>query len=113
MVDAKKKAAPRARIAHKLARYFRAAPNHLAGVKGPNAPSTTHLRIAIITQASVVPLPVDCEMPIKPGTPLTTRRRGSREPVNNLSNPRADGASSPAQLSSFSLAKTEVAESLC
>lgn len=46
MVESKtKKAAVRAKIAHKLARYYRATPVHLAGTKGDSQPSTSHLSI--------------------------------------------------------------------
>ena len=44
MVETKTKtAAARAKIAHKLARYYRATPVNLAGPKGTNQPSTSHL----------------------------------------------------------------------
>lgn len=50
MVESKTKAAPaRARIAHKLARYYRATPTHLSGLRGDANPSTTHLSIPSIT----------------------------------------------------------------
>ena len=53
MVESKKKTVPkaktatRARIAHKLARYYRATPVHLTSLTGLSAPSTSHLRNAI------------------------------------------------------------------
>ena len=49
MVESKNKSAPRARIAHKLARYYRALPQHLTGIKGDSQPSTSHLRIFLLT----------------------------------------------------------------
>lgn len=37
----------RAPVAHKLARYVRATPVHLTGVRGQSQPSTSHLSTAI------------------------------------------------------------------
>jgi large subunit ribosomal protein L6e len=46
MVESKAKATTaRARIAHKLARYYRATPVHLAGISGQSNPSTSHLTL--------------------------------------------------------------------
>lgn len=44
MAESKKRNPARARIAHKLARYYRATPVHLTGANGLNTPSTSHLR---------------------------------------------------------------------
>jgi hypothetical protein len=44
MVESKTKVSvTRAKIAHKLARYYRATPVHLTGVTGASTPSTSHL----------------------------------------------------------------------
>jgi hypothetical protein len=44
MVESKAKATTsRARIAHKLARYYRATPIHLSGLSGNSDPSVSHL----------------------------------------------------------------------
>lgn len=45
MAQSKNNKAPRARIAHKLARYVRANPINLQGRLGPTNPSITHLRL--------------------------------------------------------------------
>lgn len=110
MVESKNKAAPRARIAHKLARYYRALPQHLTGIKGANQPSTSHLRTHPVTQASEVPPLAELEMPTKPGTQVTTRRSASREHAKYPRLPRAGGPSSPDQSSSCSPARTRAAE---
>lgn len=50
MVESKTKTtAARARIAHKLARYYRATPIHLLGLNGASQPSTSHLSIIHFT----------------------------------------------------------------
>ena len=60
MVETKAKAtASRARIAHKLARYYRATSVHLSGLKGNSDPSTAHLSIIYAMQLWEEPLKED------------------------------------------------------
>ena len=84
MVESKTKVSvTRAKIAHKLARYYRATPLHLTGVAGASAPSTAHLSTQSFTKLSAVPPSADLETVVRPGTLLTTRRPTSSVPVRS------------------------------
>lgn len=101
MVETKSKTgAARAKIAHKLARYYRATPVHLTGITGTSQPSTSHLSISSFTQPSEVLPSADSEIRITPGTLLMMTRSTSREPETSP-NPTLDAnPSSPDQSSS-------------
>jgi hypothetical protein len=80
MVESKAKTgAVRARLAHKLAKYVRATPIHLTGVRGGAFPSTSHLSIPILIQHSEEPQRGDLEIKIIPGTQLTMNALTSLE----------------------------------
>lgn len=95
MVETKTKtAAARAKIAHKLARYYRATPIHLTGIQGQSQPSTSHLSIPIFTQPSAEPPREDSETETTLGTQLMTKRLVSREPETNPDPLQAENPSS-------------------
>ncbi len=101
MVETKTKtAAARAKIAHKLARYYRATPVNLAGTKGTNQPSTSHLSTSWFSQLWAVPLSADSETRTIPGTLLTTRRNTSSVPTASPRLPHPGSLLFPDQLSS-------------
>ena len=101
MVESKTKTnAVRAKIAHKLARYYRATPIHLLGTKGDNQPSASHLSTILFTQVLEEPLTVDSEIKITLGTPLTIKTLISKEQLKNLKHPREENQS-PLVPSSF------------
>jgi len=101
MVESKNKtSAARAKIAHKLARYVRATPIHLTGIKGNNLPSASHLSISSPIQTSEEPPNADSEIKTIPGTPLTMKNPDTRELPINQNPPKAENPSPPA-LSSF------------
>ena len=80
MVENKNKTTvTRAKIAHKLAKYYRATPVHLTGVTGNANPSTSHLSTSPFTQPSEEPPREDSETKPTLGTPLMTREPTSRE----------------------------------
>lgn len=96
MVDSKTKTTvTRAKVAHKLAKYFRATPVHLTGVVGDANPSTSHLSNTLFIQNSEEPPREDSETNPTLGTPLTMKNLSSKEPakdpdllkVENLFNP--------------------------
>lgn len=96
MVESKAKATTsRARIAHKLARYYRATPVHLTGLSGDANPSTAHLSTSPITQLSAEPPSADSETVRRPGTPPTTRRPSSSVPARSPAPPPAAPPCSP------------------
>ncbi len=114
MVESKAKVAvTKAKIAHKLARYFRATPVHLTGVNGASAPSTAHLSTNSFTQLSAVPPSADSEIVRRPGTLLTTRSPSSSVPPRSPAPPPAVPPCSPDPWSSCSLAPTVAAEWSC
>lgn len=85
MVESKAKATTsRAKIAHKLARYFRATPVHLSGLSGASDPSVSHLSNAHIIQLLEVLLREDSETAPRLGIPPMTRRTTSKEPMFSL-----------------------------
>jgi hypothetical protein len=111
MVESKAKATTaRARIAHKLARYYRATPVHLAGVTGQSNPSTSHLSTPSSTQPSAAPPSADSETKTIPGTPPTTRDPSSRERASSLAPPLVAHRCSLAQWSFCSPVPTGDAE---
>ena len=113
MVESKTKTtAARAKIAHKLARYYRATPIHLLGTKGDNQPSTSHLSTSFFTQVSEELPDADSEIKITPGTPLTRKSLISKEQPKSPKHLRAENQS-PLEPSSFCFpASTEEEESL-
>lgn len=113
MVETKTKtAAARAKIAHKLARYYRATPIHLTGTRGDNQPSTSHLSIIAFTQPSVELPAEDSETELTLGTQPMTKRLISREPETSPDPQPAEVPSSLDQLSSYFPASAEEEESL-
>lgn len=101
MVESKNKTtAARAKIAHKLAKYYRATPINLTGTNGVNQPSISHLSIASIIQNLEEPPSSDSETKQKLGTPPTTRRSASKELPRKSPSPREESPSPPAPLSS-------------
>jgi hypothetical protein len=112
MVETKTKTATaRAKIAHKLARYYRATPIHLTGTQGQSQPSTSHLSIPIFTQPSAEPPRGDSETKTTPGTQPMTRQLFSREPQTNPDPLQAENPSSLDQSSSYSQASAGEEES--
>ena len=111
MVETKTKTtAARAKIAHKLARYYRATPVHHTGTAhAANGPSTSHLSNCFVTQPSVVPPREESETRLTPGTLLTTRKIILKEPARNPSPLKADNPSPP-EPSSFSFPVSAEAE---
>lgn len=100
MVETKTKTATtRARIAHKLARYYRATPVHLEGTRGASQPSTSHLSNPHFTQPSAEPPREDSETRPTHGTQPMTRKNASLEPVQNPSQLNPENQSKPVQLS--------------
>jgi hypothetical protein len=111
MVESKNKTTvTRAKIAHKLARYYRATSVHLTGVTGPSQPSTAHLSRSFFTQPSAVPPREDSEEVKTPGTLLMTRRSVSLEPATSPDLLTAENLSSPDQLLFCFPASTEAEE---
>ena len=108
MVQAKTVA--RANVAHKLARYVRATPVHLSGVRGSSQPSTSHLSSFCSTQPSEVPPRKDSETVLTLGTPLMMRKNSSKEPTLIPEPTKAENQLSPDQLSSCSLESPEEEE---
>lgn len=104
-------AAARAKIAHKLARYYRATPIHLTGIQGQSQPSTSHLSIHFFTQPSVELPEEDSETVKIPGTQLMTRDPFWREPENNPDPLQVENPSSLDQSSSYSPASAGEEES--
>ena len=103
MVESKNKpTATRARLAHKLARYYRATPIHLAGIQGNNQPSASHLSILSFIQLLEELLNADLETKPTPGIQLTTKNHISREKENSLEPTKVENLSNLDQLSSFS-----------
>ena len=93
MVEAKNKTtAARARIAHKLARYYRATPVHLQGISGTSQPSTSHQSIIYTIQPSEELPNADSETNLTLGTPLMMRRLTTRESPKN---PKPSKAENP------------------
>lgn len=102
MVETKTKtASTRAKIAHKLARYYRATPVHLEGTRGPSQPSTSHLSNLHFTKPSEEPPKEDSETRPILGTQLMTRKNASLEQAQNPNQLKPENQSKPAQLSSF------------
>jgi len=113
MVETKAKTTvTRARIAHKLAKYYRATPIHLTGVLGSANPSTSHLSNTFITQPSVEPPSVDSETRTIPGIPLMTRQLISKELPVNPKPPPEENPFKMVALSSFFQAQAEEEELL-
>lgn len=99
MVESKTKTATaRAKIAHKLARYYRATPIDLVGTRGGDKPSTSHLCTLLFTQPSEVLPREDSETKTTLGTLLMTRRKISGEPASNPNLPKAENLLSLDQL---------------
>ncbi len=94
MVESKAKGnTQRARIAHKLAKYYRATHVHLSGLSGDSAPSVSHLSTRFSIKDWEVPPKEDSEIRITLGTPQTMRRRDSQEPTPNPT-PQPEGSPS-------------------
>ena len=113
MVESKTKTtAARAKIAHKLARYYRATPIHLLGVRGDSQPSTSHLSIPLFTQVSEELPNADSEIKLTLGILLMRKSPISKEQPKRPKHPRAENPSPPEPSSSSSPASTEEEESL-
>lgn len=113
MVESKTKTnAARAKIAHKLAKYYRATPIHLLGINGPSQPSTSHLSIFLFTQVPEELPNVDSEIKITLGTHLMLKSLISREQLKSPKHPRAENQSPPEPSSFYFPAPTEEEELL-
>jgi hypothetical protein len=73
----------RAPVAHKLARYLRATPVNLTGVRGQSQPSVSHLSTMISKKLSVVRPKEGLETVLIPGIPLMMKKIFSRELVTS------------------------------
>lgn len=113
MVESKAKATTsRAKIAHKLARYYRATPVHLSGLSGASDPSVSHLSKAHIIQPLEVLPREDLETAPTLGIPPMTRRTTSKEPITSPSPPLEEPQFSLDLLLLSSLVPTGEEESL-
>ena len=113
MVESKTKTnAARAKIAHKLAKYYRATPIHLLGTSGDSQPSISHLSIILFTQVTEELPNVDSEIKITVGTPLMPKSPISREQLKRPKHPRPENQSLPEPLSFCFPASTEEEELL-
>ena len=106
------KTAPRARLAHKLARYVRANPIHLQSRLSSQNPSTTHLSIFLFIQLSAVPPKEDLEITLTTGIQLMMNPNCIKEKILNPNLPPADHQSNLAASSFFSQVLTEEEELL-
>ena len=97
MVQAKVARAP---LSHKLAKYVRATPVHLTGVRGQSQPSTSHLSKKTFTQHSVEHQREDSEIVQIPGIPLTMKKNYSLELATNLDQVKVENLLHLDQLSS-------------
>lgn len=113
MVESKAKATTsRAKIAHKLARYYRATAVHLSGLSGASDPSVSHLSNAHIIQPLEVLPREDSEIAPRLGIPPMTRRTTSKEPMPSPSPPQEEPQCSLDLLLLCSLVPTEEEELL-
>lgn len=101
MVESKNKTTTRAKLAHKLAKYYRATPINLSGTKGQNQPSASHLSTTLFIQFLEELPKEDLETKLKPGTQLMTKKSVSKEMLKNPKPIKAENQSNQDQ-SSFS-----------
>jgi hypothetical protein len=91
----------RANIAHKLARYVRATPAHLTGVRGQSQPSTSHLSTFVSTKHSEEHPREDLETVLILGILLTIKKLFSRELATDQDKVKVENLLSLDQLSFY------------